>query len=57
MMVQIKISEAVKGKYLRIMAVFTVAIENNLTAKNLAWSALPHPLTFESINYSMRPYF
>jgi len=40
-----------------LMAVFTVAIENNLTAKNLAWSALPHPLTFESINYSMRPYF
>ncbi|MDP8002661.1 MAG: dihydrolipoyl dehydrogenase [Caldisphaera sp.] len=40
-----------------LIGAFTVAMENNLTAKNLAWSCMPHPLTFESINYSMRPYF
>ncbi len=40
-----------------LAAVFAVAIENNLTAKNLAWTAGPHPLTFESINYALRPYF
>jgi len=40
-----------------LSAVFAVAIENNLTAKNLAWVAGPHPLTFEAINYAMRPYF
>jgi len=40
-----------------LSAVFAAAIENNLTAKNLAWIAGPHPLTFESINYAMRPYF
>jgi len=40
-----------------LSAVFALAIENNLTAKNLAWVAGPHPLTFEAINYAMRPYF
>jgi len=40
-----------------LSAVFSLAIENNLTAKNLAWMAGPHPLTFEAINYAMRPYF
>ncbi|MGC9071800.1 MAG: dihydrolipoyl dehydrogenase [Acidilobus sp.] len=40
-----------------LSAIFAVAIENNLTAKNLAWVPGPHPLTFEAINYAMRPYF
>ncbi len=40
-----------------LSAVFAVAIENNLSAKNLAWVPGPHPLTFEAINYAMRPYF
>jgi len=40
-----------------LSAVFSLAMENNLTAKNLAWMIGPHPLTFEAINYAMRPYF
>lgn len=40
-----------------LMGAFAVALENGLTAKNLAWVCGPHPLTFESINYAMRPYF
>ena len=40
-----------------LSAVFALAIENNLTARNLAWMAGPHPLTFEAINYAMRPFF
>jgi dihydrolipoamide dehydrogenase len=40
-----------------LMGAFAVALENGLTAKNLAWVCGPHPLTFESINYAMRSYF
>ncbi|MEM3198816.1 MAG: dihydrolipoyl dehydrogenase [Thermoplasmata archaeon] len=36
---------------------FTVAIEKNLTMKDLAWICNPHPLSFESINYSLRGFF
>ncbi|MGC8496402.1 MAG: dihydrolipoyl dehydrogenase [Thermoplasmata archaeon] len=36
---------------------FTISIEKNLTVKDMAWTCNPHPLSFESINYSLTEFF
>jgi dihydrolipoamide dehydrogenase len=36
---------------------FTIALENKLTVRDLAWTCNPHPLSFESINYSLTEFF
>jgi len=39
-----------------LVAYFTAAIENGMTAKALAMSCEPHPTTFEAIPSSLRKY-
>jgi len=40
-----------------LIAEFTLAMEGNMTAKQLAWTCNPHPLSFEYINYVLREIF